>query len=103
MDGEYTSGAKIVVEALGAATLGIVGAFARAARADVGQPMLRPGLILRVIGDASLGIGLWLVLRAMGFDGWWTMAAAWIGGALGYAAVHDLLLRVLNQKTGGTP
>jgi hypothetical protein len=93
--------ASILAQAAGAAVLGIVGAAARIAQSNDEKPMLRPVLFLRIAGDASLGLGMWLLLNALGFDGWWTFTAAWVGGALGYAAVHDLLLRVLNQKTGG--
>jgi hypothetical protein len=93
--------ARAVTHVFGAGVLGVLGAVARLAAEPGDKPMLRPAVLLRICGDASLGIGLFLVVSAMGYQGIWAMAASWIGGALGYAAIHDMLLRVLNKRLGG--
>lgn len=89
---------QALIEAVTATGLGFVGAFARAAAAGDDKPMLRPALLWRVLGDGGMGLGLWLLMKSMGIEGWWVMFAAWAGGALGYAVVHDLALRVLKRK-----
>lgn len=93
--------ARAVAHVTGAGLLGVLGAIARLAAEPGNKPMLRPAVILRIAGDASLGVGLFLIVSAMGYHGVWAMAASWIGGALGYAAIHDMLLRVLNKRLDG--
>lgn len=99
IDGEAVG--RVATEALAAGCLGILGALARKAVEVEPRPMLRPAVIIRILGDASLGIGCWLLLSAMGHTGMWAFAAAWVAGALGFAALHDVLLRVLNKRMGG--
>jgi hypothetical protein len=88
-------------EAAGAAALGFMGALARLAAAADPQPIFRRGFLFRALGEASLGLGGWLVAHAMGVEGLWAFVAAWACGVLGYGAIHDAMLRVLNQQTGG--
>lgn len=97
---DLAKAAEIVGEAVAAAGLGVIGALARAAATADEKPMLRPGLFLRMAGDGSLGLGLWLTMNAMGYTGLWAFAASWIGGTLGYATIHDVALRVINRKIG---
>ena len=92
---------RAVAHVAGAGMLGVLGAVARLAAERGNKPMLRPAVFFRIAGDASLGIGIWLLISAMGYTGIWAMASAWIGGALGYATIHDILLRVLNKKFDG--
>jgi hypothetical protein len=63
--------------------------------------MLSGAFLLHTLAGGSLGTGAWLVARALELDGWWLFAVAWMAGTLGYAALHDLLLRVLNRRLGG--
>lgn len=93
--------ARAVTHIAGAGTLGVLGAIARLAAEPGNKPMLRPAVFIRIAGDASLGIGLWLMISAMGYTSIWAMAAAWVGGALGYATIHDMLLRVITKKMDG--
>lgn len=97
---DWNDAARAVTHIAGAGALGVLGAIARLAAEPGDKPMLRPAVFIRIAGDASLGVGLWLLISAMGYTGVWAMAAAWIGGALGYATIHDMLLRVLNKKLG---
>jgi hypothetical protein len=91
---------QLAAEAVAAGALGVLGAFARVAAAGDEKPMLRKALLIRMGGDFSMGLGVWLGLSALGHDGWWVMFAAWTAGALGYAVVHDIALRILNRKIG---
>ena len=90
---------SIIGEALLAGALGALGAVARLT--STGRPMLSGAFMLHTLAGGSLGTGAWLVARALELDGWWLFAVAWMAGTLGYAALHDLLLRVLNRKLGG--
>lgn len=89
----------ILNEALIAAGLGALGTMARLATAD--RPLLTGAFLLHALAGGSLGTGAWLVAHALDLAGWWLFAVAWLAGTLGYAALHDLLLRVLNRRLGG--
>lgn len=102
-DFDHSDAVRAVAHAGAAGLLGVLGAVARLAADPSDKPMLRPAVFIRIAGDASLGIGLWLLISALGYTSVWAMAAAWIGGALGYATIHDLLLRALNRKINGGP
>jgi hypothetical protein len=78
----------------------MLGALARIAATVDDKPMLRPATFIRIAGDASLGVGFYLILTAWGYGGVWTMAGAWVAGALGFAAVHDVLMRFLRSLVG---
>lgn len=88
-------------EALAAAGLGVLGAIARITAVRDPLPVFRKGFFFRIIGEGSLGLGCWLLAHAVDLEGFWALACAWAGGVLGYAVVHDALLRMLNQRTGG--
>ena len=87
---------SIIGEAMLAGALGALGAVARLSTA--GRPMLTGGFLLHTLGGGSLGTGAWLIAHALELEGWWLFAVAWLAGTLGYAALHDLLLRVLNRR-----
>jgi hypothetical protein len=89
----------IVGEALLAGALGALGAMARFSTAD--RPLLTRAYLLHALAGGSLGTGAWLIAHAFELDGWWLFAVAWLAGTLGYAALHDLLLRILSRKFGG--
>lgn len=93
----------LVGEAAAAAGLGVLGALARLTAAQDPQPVLRRGFWFRAAGEASLGLGGWLIAHGVGLEGFWALGCAWASGVLGYAVIHDALLRVLNQRTGGSP
>ena len=93
---------NLPAEAVAAAGLGAIGAVARIAAARDPLPVFRQGFGFRMLGEGSLGLGCWLLAHAAGLDGFWALACAWAGGVLGYGVIHDMLLRILNQKTGGT-
>ena len=65
------------------------------------RPLLTRAYLLHALAGGSLGTGAWLIAHAFELDGWWLFAVAWLAGTLGYAALHDLLLRVLNRRLGG--
>ena len=88
-------------EAVVAAGLGVLGAIARITAARDPMPVFRPGFFFRMLGEGSLGLGCWLIAHGSGLEGFWAMACAWAGGVLGYGVIHDALLRMLNQRTGG--
>lgn len=90
-------------EAVAAAGLGVLGAVARITAARDPMPVFRPGFFFRMAGEGSIGLGCWLIAHGWGVEGFWALAAAWAGGVLGYGVIHDALLRMLNQNTGGTP
>jgi hypothetical protein len=90
----------ILNEALLAAGLGALGTMARLAAAD--RPLLTGGFLPHALAGGSLGTGAWLIARAVELEGWWLFAVPWLAGTLGYAALHDLLLRVLNRRLGGS-
>lgn len=87
-------------EAALAAALGALGAVARVAATEQ-RPLLTAGFVLHALAGGSLGTGAWLIAHALELQGWWLFAVAWLAGTLGYAALHDLLLRVLNRRLGG--
>lgn len=88
-------------QAMIAMLLGAFGAVARLVSVEDPKPMLRKALLLRMAGEGSLGLGAWMIGYFMiGLGGAPSFVMAWIAGALGYAACHDALLRLLNQKIG---
>ena len=94
---------ELAAEAAAAAVLGACGALARiAAQADP-VPVFRKGFVFRAMGEASLGLGGWLLAHAGGLEGFLALGCAWAAGVLGYAVIHDALLRALNQRTGPPP
>ena len=90
---------SIIGEALLAGVLGALGAVARLSTS--GRPMLTGAFLLHTLAGGSLGTGAWLIAHALALEGWWLFAVAWMAGTLGYAALHDLLLRVLSRRLGG--
>ena len=86
-------------EVLLAAGLGAFGTIARLAATD--RPMLTASFLLHVLAGGSLGTGPLLMARAVELEGWWLFAVPWLAGTLGYAALHDLLLRLLSRRLGG--
>lgn len=92
-----TSG--IAREALAAGGAGLLAALARIATAADEQPMLRPATAIRIAGDTIGALGCWIVIHALGGDGWMAVAGSAAGGALGFVVLHDALLRVLKQRT----
>ena len=91
---------SLLGEAAIAAALGALGAVARISA--TGQPLLTMAFLLHTIAGGSLGTGAWLIAHALEMDGWWLFAVAWVAGTLGYAALHDLLLRLLTRRFGGS-
>lgn len=92
---------SVACEAVVAAGLGVLGAIARITASHDPLPVFRRGFVFRLSGEGSLGLGCWLIAHAWGVEGFWALAAAWAGGILGYGVIHDTLLRMLNQRTGG--
>lgn len=93
--------ADLILEGAAAMVAGALGALARATALADPQPVLRRGFAYRALGEASLGLGGWLIAHACGVQGFWALAAAWACGVLGYAVIHDALLRALNHQAGG--
>lgn len=91
----------IAREAIIAASLGVLGAIARIAAARDPIPVLRRGFFFRMAGEGSIGLGCWLMAHGWGLTDFWALGCAWAGGVLGYGVIHDALLRMLNQRTGG--
>lgn len=89
----------LLLEALAAGALGALGAVARVA--NTGRPILSAGFLVHTLAGGSLGTGAWLIGKAMALDGWWLFAVSWMAGTLGYAVLHDLLLRLINRRLGG--
>ncbi len=89
----------IASEALLAGALGALGAMARFS--TTGRPLLTSAFLLHTLAGGSLGTGAWLIAHALELDGWWLFAVAWSAGTLGYAVLHDLLLRLLSRRLGG--
>lgn len=92
---------SIMQEAMTAIAVGVIGALGKVAVAADDRPMLRTATVIRIFGDTAAGLGCWITLHAMGFDSWAAVAAAFAGGALGFAALHDLLLRMVKRQAGG--
>ena len=98
--------AAIAMAAVFAATTGIIGAVEIVIGMMAMPAMLKAGYDNRLVAGTitaggSLGTGAWLIAHAFELDGWWLFAVAWLAGTLGYAALHDLLLRILSRKFGG--
>jgi hypothetical protein len=89
----------IAGEALLAGALGALGAMTRLS--TTGRPLLTGAFLLHALAGGSLGTGAWLIAHALELEGWWLFAVAWAAGTLGYAALHDLLLRILSRRLGG--
>src|SRR4051812_44863535 len=90
---------SIAGEALLAGALRALRAMARFSTS--GRPLLPGPFLMHPLAGGSLGPGAWLIAHAFELDGWWLFAVAWAAGPLGYAALHDLLLRIVTRRLGG--
>ena len=80
---------------------GFLGALARLTATHDPLPVLmKPDYWFRGIGEASLGLGGWMLAHIIGMEGLAALACAWASGLLGYAVIHDALLRMLARQTG---